>query len=314
MKRVLLLAGVMALAGLCWQVAAAWAADSIVLAPPSSQPVAGQVTRVPIGVSVDSSFSGGSMEVKTKVSGMCAQSPSADTGTAAKFEGNLNALPFQGPWLRPPGVLVALVILRQGRNVICAWLLDRAGAVVASQSVATVALPATGTLLRSWHRQTAACRSLTRAEAGAALDEPAGTVFVKGGLWESGLTAFEQQHSALCSWQYTARSDRYFGVILSPEQSRPTLAHAVQLYLQTGNLEKTPGSCAKVSGIGSAACIFTGTRQMGTLVAVEPHLVLQLIFHLLFPHRPTDTAARIHAQEELLARKVLARVPLAHLP
>jgi hypothetical protein len=299
------------LAALCWQVGVAWAGDSIVLAPPASQPVAGQVTRVPIGVSVDSSFPGGSVQVKTKVSGVCAQSPALDSGTAARFEAGINSLPYQGPWTRPE-VATALVVLHDGRNLMCAWLLDKAGNVVASNSAVAIALPATRSLLRGWDRQTVACRSLTRSEAAQVLDEPGSTLFVKGEPWPRGVTAFERQHSAFCYWQYTRNSNRYFGVILTPEQAPATLAHAVQLSVLDASLSTAPGSCLRVRGIGSAACVYTGTGEVGTLVAVEPHLILQVIFHLAFPHRSTDTVARIHAQEELLAQKVLARVPLAH--
>jgi hypothetical protein len=97
-----------------------------------------------------------------------------------------------------------------------------------------------------------------------------------------------------------------------PEQTPATPARAQQLYEQTGVLEKTSGSCARASGIGSAACVYTGSGSNGTVLAVQGHLILELSFLLAFPHVRTDTVARVHAQEQRLARKVLSRAALAH--
>lgn len=300
-------------AALSWQVAVAWAADSIMLFPPSRQPVAGQVTRVAIGVSADASFTGGTVQVKTKVSGACAASPSADSGTAARFEGNLNSLPSQGPFTSQDAV-TALLVLRQGRNVICAWLLDQPGNVLAQQGVQTVALPPTRTLLRGWNPATSACRAITRSEAAQAIGVPSTRVAVAGGVWGPGLTTFEQQYSSSCAWSDKV-GDRYVQLVLIPEQTRPTLAYAHKLYEETGPMTRTPGDCVPVKGIGNAACVFTGSTGLpghGTILAVQGHLILNLTFWLVYPHTSQDTFARIHAEEQLLARKALARVALAH--
>jgi hypothetical protein len=263
--------------------------------------MAGQVTSFLFDASVDSAFSGGSLAVKTRASGVCGQSPSADNGTAARFP-NGNAVSFGGQF---DGRLT----LRAGPNIICAWLVDSAGNVLTSKVWTVIARPATDTsgasaaLLRGWNPQTVACRSLTKSEAGQALAEPASTIFVNGGAF-TGLTAFEQQHSASCVWEYPP--SRYLDVILVPEQTPPTLAYAHKLYEQAGAMSKTPGPCAPVSGIGAAACVFRGGDGVpgwGTILAVQGHLIVELDFHLVYPHFPSDTSARVHAREELLARK-----------
>jgi hypothetical protein len=175
---VFLLAGVL-LAGSGWQASAARADDSIVLAPPSSQPVADQITQIRIGVSVDNTFPGGVVEVTTKISGNCGQTSSDDSGTPAPFlHGDKVG---RGPLTLSPqkSGLVALLTLRQGQNVICAWPVSNNGIVETGAAVVVIARH--GTLLRGWNQRTVACRSLTRSEAAQALQEPASKLIIHGG-------------------------------------------------------------------------------------------------------------------------------------
>jgi hypothetical protein len=120
----------------------------------------------------------------------------------------------------------------------------------------------------------------------------------------TGLTAFEQAHTASCEWQQDETQN--VTLVLTPEQTPVTLDYAYRLSMQTGAPEKSRGPCRPVTGVGSAACVFRGDTGDGTLVAVQGHVVVEL-----FVKAPAESAATIRAVEQTLARTVLARVTIA---
>jgi hypothetical protein len=190
-------------------------------------------------------------------------------------------------------------------------------ALLAALCAGTAAVAAAGAatqpdVLRGWNEQTVACNALTIPEVAQAIDVPSSQIFrPRGGVFGSGLTTLEQDHSAYCQWQ-SEDSNVYAFLILDPETTPPTLAYARRLYEQTGALTKTPGPCTPAGGIGAGACVFRGATPPivpnGTLLAVKGHVVVQLIIAAT----PTEPLAAQHAHEEALARAILGRVKLAN--
>jgi hypothetical protein len=270
--------------------------------PPPTQPVAGQPSTFLFDATVDDTFAGGSLVVKTQAFA-CAASPGGDKGATGSYP--------QGDKLRFSGQLRVVLTLRGGPNVVCVWLVDTKGDVLAKRVWTVVARSASNSaatsaaLLRGWNVRTVACTALTRAEAAQALGVPVSEIFLPSGGPFTGLTPFEQQYAASCTW--SADEPHAVTVVLTPEQSPATLAYARRLYMQAGAMTKTRGPCLPVSGIGAAACVYQGDTGHGTIVAVDGHVVLQITVEAL-----TEPAATIRAQEQLLARKALARIALAH--
>jgi hypothetical protein len=297
----LILAVATALAGLLWGVSAAWADDSITLAPPKNPPVAGQVTRVAIGVSVDSSFPGGTLEVHLRASGDCAPSPKYDFGASVQFvHGNAVGA---GPLTLDPTTsgLVALMTFSPGQNLICAWLVDSSGSVVTEQDVRVVPLP--GNVPRGWNPQTGACRSLTRSEVSRALGVKTVVSGGAGGLQTGTQTAFELADSSLCVWQAPSGMPT-LRLFLEPEPTRATLARLLHV---TGGPKLGSRDCTHVAGVGSDAC-WGGSN----IYAVQGRLGLTFtIDAVLTTGGGTWTFARIEAAEVRLAREVFVQVAWA---
>jgi hypothetical protein len=302
-RRVGALAAVLALAYLAFGVALARADDSVGFGLPASQPVAGRVTQVPIGVIVDSSFDGGTVDVVVATSGDCGQTPDETNGSPASFlHGNTVKA---GPLTLSPGQsgIVALVSLAAGRNLICVWLSDSAGIVLAGNAVFMVALP--NPVLRRWNPQTAACGVLTRTEAAQALQLPGSVLHQYCEPWPAGLTDFEKSHGSFSYWQDNKNSWSV-GVIVWPwpEQTPPTLAYDLKLYYDTGSFSKFSGPCMPVSHVGTAACLFRGFNSQGGILAVDRNRVIQITIE----GSASLSAARIRGEEPALARAVLSRL------
>ena len=270
---------------------------------PASQPVAGRVTQLPVGVIVDSSFQGGSVDVVVVTSGECGQTPDDTNGSPAQFlhgdvvrAGPLTLSPQQSG-------IVALVSLRAGRNLICVWLSDSAGIVLAGSAVVLIALP--NPVLRGWDPRTAACGALTRAEAAQALELPPAVLHQYCEPWPAGLTDFEKTHGSFSYWQDNKTGWTVEVIVWPwPEQTPPTLAYDLKLYYQTGSFSKFSGPCMPVSHVGTAACLFRGFNSQGGILAVDHNRLLQLTII----GSNSLSAAKIRAEEPGLARTVLARV------
>ncbi len=282
---------------------AARADDSVGFGLPASQPVAGRVTQVPIGVIVDGSFDGGTVDVVVATSGDCGQTPDETNGSPASFlHGNTVKA---GPLTLSPGQsgIVALVSLTAGRNLICVWLSDSAGIVLAGNALFMVALP--NPVLRGWNPQTAACGVLTRTEAAQALQLPGSVLHQYCEPWPAGLTDFEKSHGSFSYWQDNKNSWSVAVIVWPwPGQTPPTLAYDLKLYYDTGSFSKFSGRCMPVSHVGTAACLFHGFDGQGGILAVNRNRVVQITI----TGSASLTAAKIRAEEPALARTVLARV------
>ncbi len=284
------------------------------------------MTRLEIVVSAGKAFPGGKVvlktteanETSTSQQSKCAASPAAETGEAPVFPNGSEV--GAGPRVLAPGAgaITALVRFVPGWNLICVWLVDKSGAILASGHAyllsATPKPPAW--LLRGWNPNTAACRTLGRSEAANALSVPLRTLRASGLPGSTGLTTFEQTYSSSCDWDssFTPGSPYYLLVDLYPEPFRPALTYALDVFYGSGaNYKPAADSpCRSLGGVGQSACVFDGSQGNGELLAVSGHMIIDLSIYAPCYCNTKLTVAYVHREEAQLARTIISRLPAAN--